>query len=109
MSEGSGPAATRNLLQLPWRKVDYLFVSHFADYVHSTCFWAGDTFAPKLLVKNQAGEEVSIQTFLQTAFLNMWETLVKAVGDLDGVLGFEVRTEVYLISVSTLIYKLDHE
>lgn len=55
-----------------------------------TCFWAGDTFAPKLKVKNAKGEEVSIQTLLQSAFLSAWEVLAKAVGDLDGVIGFEV-------------------
>ena len=55
-----------------------------------TCFWAGDMFAPKLRVKDVEGQEVSIQTFLQTAFLNMWKVVAKAVGDLEGVLGFEV-------------------
>ncbi|OCH85892.1 glycoside hydrolase [Obba rivulosa] len=59
----------------------------------ATCFWAGDTFAPKLKVKNQAGEEVSIQSFLQTAFLNMWEVVVQTVGELEGVLGFEMMNE----------------
>jgi hypothetical protein len=56
-----------------------------------TCFWAGDTFAPKLLVKDRDGSDVPVQQFLQNAFLNMWEMLAKAVGDLDAVLGFEVR------------------
>ncbi|KAH9921814.1 glycoside hydrolase superfamily [Fomitopsis serialis] len=59
----------------------------------ATCFWAGDTFAPKLRVKNTEGEEVSIQVFLQTAFLNMWKVLAQAVGDLEGVLGFEIMNE----------------
>lgn len=34
---------------------------------------------------------VPIQRFLQDAFLDMWETVVRAIGDLDSVLGFEVR------------------
>ncbi|KAH9988245.1 glycoside hydrolase superfamily [Russula compacta] len=55
----------------------------------ATCFWAGDTFAPKLRVRNG----VPIQSFLQDAFLDMWETVVRAVGDLDGVLGFEMMNE----------------
>ncbi|PSS32123.1 hypothetical protein PHLCEN_2v2119 [Hermanssonia centrifuga] len=59
----------------------------------ATCFWAGDTFAPKLKVKNPAGEEVSIQSFLQGAFLNMWEMVAKTVGDLDGVIGYEIMNE----------------
>jgi hypothetical protein len=42
---------------------------------------------PKLRVR----DDVPIQHFLQDAFLDMWETVVRAVGDLDGVLGFEVR------------------
>jgi hypothetical protein len=31
-----------------------------------------------------------IQQFLQNSFLDMFEVLARAVGDLDGVLGFEV-------------------
>jgi len=54
---------------------------------YRTCFWAGDTFAPKLRVR----DGVPIQRFLQDTFLDMWEVVVRAVGDLDGVLGFEVR------------------
>ncbi|OBZ77054.1 hypothetical protein A0H81_02987 [Grifola frondosa] len=59
----------------------------------ATCFWAGDTFAPKLQVGDQRGGDVSIQTFLQTAFLDMWEVVAKTVGDLEGVLGFEMMNE----------------
>ncbi|KAH9474389.1 Ergosteryl-beta-glucosidase [Psilocybe cubensis] len=59
----------------------------------STCFWAGDIFAPKLLVKDKHGQEVSIQFFLQTCFLDMWEMVVRAVGDLDGVIGFQMINE----------------
>ncbi len=60
--------------------------------VHSTCFWAGDAFAPKLKLKNRHGEEVPVQEFLQGAFLDMFENIVRAVGDLEAVIGFEVRT-----------------
>ena len=56
----------------------------------STCFWAGDIFAPKLLVKNQHNQEVPIQQFLQTAFLDMWDMVVRAIGDLDSVIGIQV-------------------
>ena len=56
-----------------------------------TCFWAGDTFAPKLRVKSKDSKEMSVQQFLQNAFLDMWETVARTVGDLDGVIGFEVR------------------
>lgn len=55
-----------------------------------TCFWAGDIFTPKLLVKNKHDQEVPIQQFLQNSFLDMWEMVVRAVGDLDGVIGFQV-------------------
>ncbi|KAF9804686.1 hypothetical protein IEO21_09289 [Rhodonia placenta] len=59
----------------------------------ATCFWAGDAFAPKLRVRDARGADVSIQTFLQTAFLDMWEVVAKTVGDLEGVLGFEIMNE----------------
>lgn len=58
--------------------------------VVSTCFWAGDIFAPKLLVKNKHNQEVPIQQFLQNAFLDMWDMVVRTVGDLEGVLGIQV-------------------
>ncbi|KAF8152913.1 glycoside hydrolase family 5 protein [Crassisporium funariophilum] len=59
----------------------------------ATCFWAGDIFAPKLLVKNRHNQEVPIQQFLQNSFLDMWEMVVRAVGDLDGVIGFQMMNE----------------
>ncbi|TFK32388.1 glycoside hydrolase [Crucibulum laeve] len=59
----------------------------------STCFWAGDAFAPKLRVKDKHGKEVGIQQFLQDAFLDMHEMIGKAVGDLPGVIGFELMNE----------------
>lgn len=61
------------------------------EFIGRTCFWAGDTFAPKLKVTDPSGIEVSIQSFLQNTFLGMWDMVVKAVGDLEGVIGFEVR------------------
>ncbi|KAJ7206511.1 glycoside hydrolase [Mycena pura] len=59
----------------------------------ATCFWAGDTFAPKLLVKDRDGNEVPVQQFLQNAYLDMSEMLAKTVGDLDAVIGFEMMNE----------------
>ncbi|KAJ8496897.1 hypothetical protein ONZ45_g12265 [Pleurotus djamor] len=59
----------------------------------ATCFWAGDTFAPKIKVRNQAGQDVTIQTFLQDAFLDMYEVVMKKVGHLDGVVGFQLMNE----------------
>jgi hypothetical protein len=56
----------------------------------STFFWGGETYAPKLKVKTPNGEK-NIQPFLQDAFLGAVEKLVGAVGDLDTVLGIEVR------------------
>jgi hypothetical protein len=53
-------------------------------------FWGGDTFAPKLRVKGSNGQEMSAQEFLQNSFLDMYDMLVKAIGDLEGVIGFEV-------------------
>jgi hypothetical protein len=60
------------------------------ETMNRTLFWGGDTFAPKLKIKVKDGSEVPVQQFLQDAFLGMFEALVRAVGDLDGVLGFEV-------------------
>lgn len=59
-------------------------------HILRTCFWAGDTFAPKLLVKDHKNQSVPIQQYLQNAFLDMFEVLVKSVSDLKGVIGFEV-------------------
>ena len=33
---------------------------------------------------------MGIQSFLQNTFLDMWDMVVGAVGDLEGVIGFEV-------------------
>ena len=52
----------------------------------NTCFWAGNTFAPKLKIDGQP-----IQDYLQDRFLKAWELLARTVGHLEGVLGFEVR------------------
>jgi hypothetical protein len=61
----------------------------------STCFWAGDALAPKLRIERPArdgpgSETVGIQGYLQEAFLDAIDVLVAAVGDLEGVMGFEV-------------------
>ena len=75
----------------------WLIVSHRTP---RTCFWAGDTFTPKLKATDPSGKQVSIQTFLQQSFLDMWAALARAVGDLDGVLGFEVLcTRISIIRV----------
>jgi hypothetical protein len=55
----------------------------------STCFWAGDALAPKLR-DGPGSETVGIQGYLQEAFLDAIDVLVAAVGDLEGVMGFEV-------------------
>ncbi|PPQ80789.1 hypothetical protein CVT26_015204 [Gymnopilus dilepis] len=59
----------------------------------STCFWAGDVYTPKLRVKNKHDQEVSIQQFLQNCFLDMWDMVARAVGDLEGVVGFQMINE----------------
>lgn len=69
----------------------WLVPAHAHCSSRRTCFYAGATFAPKLKVKGFDGKEVSIQTFLQTAFLEMWELVAKTLGNLEAVLGFEVR------------------
>jgi len=64
-----------------------LWLCGYQKLAAATMAWAGDTFAPKLRVR----DGVPIQRFLQDAFLDMWEAVVGAVGDLDSDLGFEVR------------------
>ncbi|RDB17369.1 hypothetical protein Hypma_001831 [Hypsizygus marmoreus] len=59
----------------------------------ATLFWAGDTFAPKLLVKDKNGDAVPIQGFLQNAYLEMSELLARTIGDSDGVIGFQMMNE----------------
>ena len=66
--------------------IQWLWLMSAPGVLYRTCFWAGDTFAPKIRVR----DGVPIQGFLQDAFLDMWEAVAHAVGDLDGVLGFEV-------------------
>lgn len=59
----------------------------------STLFWGGSTFAPSFKIDGQAGHKVNIQEYLQEAFLRAIEKLANTVGDLDSVLGIEVREE----------------
>ena len=82
---------SQSLLFPPWPPQLILFIS--------TCFWGGDIFAPKLLVKNQHNQQVPIQQFLQTAFLDMWDMVVRAVGDLEAVIGVEVSLSFVLFSL----------
>lgn len=55
-----------------------------------TIFWAGEMFAPKLMVEGKNGEKVNAQRFLQDAFFACYEHLLSRLQGLDGVLGFEV-------------------
>jgi hypothetical protein len=68
----------------------------FTETRNRTLFWGGDTFAPKLKIKVKDGSEVPVQQFLQGAFLDMIEVLVRALGDLDAVMGFEVNNHVFI-------------
>jgi hypothetical protein len=68
-------------------------------FIFSTCFWAGDFLASKIRVtrpvrdprRSGETEVVGIQTYLQDAFFASFKQLVDAVGDLEGVIGYEVR------------------
>lgn len=72
---------------------------HAKGIPHRTLFWAGDTFAPKLLVQDRHGQQVTAQQCLQNAFLDMFEVLARSVSDLDGVIGFEVALS-YIVRLS---------
>lgn len=64
----------------------------------NTVFWAGRTFAPKVLVE-RAGEKVNIQTFLQDAILDCYDWLVRGLGGLEGVIGYEVSFRLRMLVV----------
>lgn len=66
----------------------------------ATLFWAGDTFAPRLRCgrtplygSKGAPEDVSIQTFLQDAFIEAFGRLADQVGHLEACLGFDPINE----------------
>ncbi|KAG8901460.1 hypothetical protein FRB99_005289 [Tulasnella sp. 403] len=58
----------------------------------STVFWAGETFAPKLMVERD-GAKVNAQTFLQDAFLNCYDWLLRGLTGLEAIVGFELMNE----------------
>ena len=90
LSEVSGRVDIPSWWLQPCRKCSFGFCPKGANGFLRTLFWGGDTFAPQLLVKDYRGADIPIQQFLQNTFLDMFEVLARAVGDLDGVLGFEV-------------------
>lgn len=58
----------------------------------NTLFWAGEMFAPKMLV-DRNGEKVHVQTFLQDAYLDCYDWLVNGLNGLEGIVGFEIMNE----------------
>lgn len=55
----------------------------------NTLFFAGETFAPKVLIDCD-GKRVSVQQFLQDTFVQCWERVSEELKDLDAIVGFEV-------------------
>jgi hypothetical protein len=47
-------------------------------------------FTPKLLVKDKNNQDIPVQEFLQNTFLDMWDMVVRTIGDLEGVVGLQV-------------------
>jgi hypothetical protein len=87
-----GPADIKSWPPRPWRTFSLVYCRHHVDmvfYPFSTCFWAGDTFAPKLKIVMPDGQTKPVQQYLQDAFLDMYATVVQALDGLDGVIGFE--------------------
>ena len=74
-----------------------------------TCFWAGDTYAPKLKVRARDGRTLPIQQYLQGAFLDMFDIVAAKLGGLDGVLGFEVCPQSYFPLLSAQFNLTDNE
>ncbi|KAJ7866595.1 hypothetical protein B0H14DRAFT_2732555 [Mycena olivaceomarginata] len=89
VGESDGDADTERENGAAWLRACAAGGTRRARAVAVTCFWAGSTFTPKLLLRDpRTGKDVPVQEFLQTAFLDAWAVLVKAVGDLEGVCGF---------------------
>lgn len=64
------------------------------SFLRSTLFWAGQTFAPQLIVTDPVTNQlVNIQTFLQDRFQGMFGKLIDALQGVEGVLGYEMMNE----------------
>lgn len=65
----------------------------------ATLFWAGDALAPKLKCRRRqhdgkkGQEDVSIQTFLQDAYIEAFGKLADELSELEGCIGFEPMNE----------------
>lgn len=65
----------------------------------ATLFWAGDALAPQLKCRRELNdgrggvEEVSIQTYLQDAFIEAYGRLADQVGHLEACIGFDPINE----------------
>lgn len=59
----------------------------------ATLFWAGEALAPKLTVRRSDGQDVSIQAFLQDAYIEAFGALADALSGLEGCIGFEPMNE----------------
>ena len=57
----------------------------YLTFFTRTVFLGGDTFAPKLKVRDKTGQE-----FLQGAFLDCWRVICQYTADLEAVLGYQV-------------------
>ena len=58
-----------------------------------TLFWAGERFAPQLMVDDGTGSKINIQTFLQTHFTNAMAELLKYLVGLDNIVGIGTMNE----------------
>ena len=64
----------------------------------NTVFWGGEVFTPKLTarVERETGSaNMNVGAYLRERYLKAWEVLVKAVGDLEVIVGFEVRLSLF--------------
>lgn len=58
----------------------------------ATLFWAGDALAPKLSIKH-GDEQVGIQTFLQSCYMEAFGQLADRLAHMEAYLGFEPMNE----------------
>jgi hypothetical protein len=62
-----------------------------------TLFWAGERFAPQLMVDDDTGKKVNIQRFLQTHNINTMAELLKCLAGLGNIVGIgTIRTFLWI-------------
>jgi len=62
----------------------------FGSCTMFTIFWAGEVFAPSLVRKDGSKGDVNVGIWLRERYIDMWSVIVKRLGGLEAVCGFQV-------------------